>query len=384
MKVKIQSSVVRLLIGSCLFASVAQAAAPAQGFYENSTSTPLIALLDSAQSTIDIEIYTMNDPIAQRAVLNALAAHVRVRIIQEPTPVGAPCKVFDPSTSADNASCTALKLFKAKVLAAGGMYVPFTKNLCGSGIYGCVEHGKMVLVDGKIAMLSTGNFDSTNLCDMSASPSRCNRDYSYVIHYLPGVQVLGQVFERDLAAVPYDLSAILGRSGAADLTISPLSMAPLIQFIRSAKTNLVLQNQYLDDPTMNAEIIAAARRGVDVRINTSSACAFGAPTASNGARWTQIYQAFDAAGVKSRIFTKNVKVGGNFGYLHAKTIVVDGTTAWVGSVNGSTQALSSNREFGVFFNAPKDVASLLSYMKSDFNNPASESWQDSLLCKNDR
>jgi hypothetical protein len=175
MKVKIQSSVVRLLIGSCLFASVAQAAAPAQGFYENSTSTPLIALLDSAQSTIDIEIYTMNDPIAQRAVLNALAAHVRVRIIQEPTPVGAPCKVFDPSTSADNASCTALKLFKAKVLAAGGMYVPFTKNLCGSGIYGCVEHGKMVLVDGKIAMLSTGNFDSTNLCDMSASRSSSPR-----------------------------------------------------------------------------------------------------------------------------------------------------------------------------------------------------------------
>ncbi len=384
MKVNIGSTVVRLFIGSCLIALGAQAAAPAQGFYENSSSTPLIALLDSAQKMIDIEIYTMADPVVQKAILNALADHVQVRIIQEPTPVGSSCRIFEANTTVDDSSCVALKVFKSKVLAAGGVYVPFTKNLCGGATTGCVQHGKMVLVDAKIAMLSTGNFDSTSICDKGAAPDHCNRDYSYVIRYAPAVAVLGQVFERDLAAVPYDLQSILGRAGAADLTISPLSMAPIVQFIRSAKKTLVLQNQYLNDPTMNAEIMAAAKRGVDVRVNTSSACAFGPPTDINAARWTQIYSDFDAAGVKSRIFTKNVKVSGNFGYLHAKTIVVDGTTAWVGSVNGSTQAIGSNREFGVFFDAPKDVAMLLSYMKSDFNNPAAESWQDSLLCKNDR
>ncbi len=384
MMVSFRSVRVRLFVLSCLVASGAWAGVPGQGFYENSTSTPVIALLDSAQSMIDIEIYTMDDPVVHQAILNALAAHVKVRIIQEPTPVGNACRVFDSPSATDNASCATQKAFRAKVVNAGGTYVPFSKSLCGGATSNCVEHGKMILIDGKAAMLSTGNFDSTNLCDRSANPSRCDRDYAYVIHYTPAIQILGQIFEHDLAGNPYDLQSLLSRAGAADLTVSPYSLAPTIQFIRSAKTNLVIQEQYLKDPEMNAEIIAAAQRGVDVRLNVSSACAFGKPTAGDAAKWTQIYTAFEAAGAKVRIFTSNVKVGGNKGYLHAKAIVVDGSTAWVGSVNGSSQAMGSNREFGIFFNAPNDIATLLGFMKSDFNNAGGETWQQSLNCQNDR
>ena len=87
--------------------------------------------------------------------------------------------------------------------------------------------------------------------------------------------------------------------------------------------------------------------------------------------------------MKSRTFTRLQTVGGKPGYLHAKAMVVDGERAWVGSVNGSTAATSANREFGVFFSEPSQVAALEASLEADFADEGSESWQESLACKND-
>lgn len=383
MKVLLRSACFRIFVLFYLTASIAQARTPTAGVYESSTAAPLIDLLDSAQSRIDIEIYTMKDPIVQKAILNALADHVKVRIVQEPTPVGSACHVFEDAQQADDADCAKLKEFRAKVLKAGGTYVPFSKHLCGGATSGCVEHGKMVIVDAKAAMLSTGNFDSTNLCNRSQKPLRCNRDYDYITRHAPAIQILGQIFERDLAGKPYDLKALLARPGANDLTVSPFSLEPLVAFIRSAKSSIRIQEQYLKDPAMNDEILAAAKRGVDVSINVASACSFGKPTDLDAQKWSATYGAFEKAGAKIRVFTSSMKVGGVKGYLHAKAIVVDDKTGWVGSVNGSTQSVGSNREFGIFFDAPKDVDYLVRFMTGDFKNPSGESWRDSLLCKKD-
>ncbi|POA74772.1 hypothetical protein C1882_29035, partial [Pseudomonas sp. FW305-E2] len=68
-------------------------------------------------------------------------------------------------------------------------------------------------------------------------------------------------------------------------------------------------------------------------------------------------------------------------YLHAKAIIVDGAHAWVGSVNGSTTSLSDNREYGIFLDDNNLINQLDKFVSSDFNNNASESWQDSIVCK---
>jgi phosphatidylserine/phosphatidylglycerophosphate/cardiolipin synthase-like enzyme len=384
MRVQLRSASIRLFVLSCLIGSgAAFARGPDAGLYENSTATPLIALLDSAQKMIDIEIYAMGDPLAQKAVLNALSDGVKVRILQEPKPVGSACRIFENHQVKDDAACTEIKAFRAKVLRMGGTYLPFNKKLCGGATSGCVEHGKMVLVDAKAALLSTGNFDSTSLCNRSANPKNCDRDYSYIIRYAPTIQVLGEIFEKDLKGTPYNLQSILARAGAADLTVSPYSLAPLVDFIDSARSSIVIQEQYLKDPKMNAALLEAAKAGVAVKINVESACFFGTPSKSEVSKWKATYGAFEDAGAQIRVFTRHVRVGGLDGYLHAKAIVVDGKTAWVGSVNGSTQALGSNREFGVFFDAPRDVSTMLGFMMDDFRNPAGETWRDSLKCKHD-
>ena len=69
------------------------------------------------------------------------------------------------------------------------------------------------------------------------------------------------------------------------------------------------------------------------------------------------------------MFNKNILVDGVKGYLHAKAIVIDEKYGWIGSVNGSTQAATLNREFGMFFTDPEDVKALSAKLESDFNDP---------------
>ena len=197
------------------------------------------------------------------------------------------------------------------------------------------------------------------------------------------VKVLSTVFENDLKGSSYNLEAILNSSNAQKLTISPFSLAPLVQFINSAKKTIQIQNQYLKDPTMNAAIMKAAKRGVNVYVMVSSACSFGRPKPSMVTQWNAQFGEFDQAGIHTKIFTRNILVSGVHGYLHAKAILVDSNRAWVGSVNGSTMSLSNNREFGIFLDDPTEVNKLSTFLYSDFTNPNAESWQDSLLCKHD-
>jgi phosphatidylserine/phosphatidylglycerophosphate/cardiolipin synthase-like enzyme len=52
-------------------------------------------------------------------------------------------------------------------------------------------------------------------------------------------------------------------------------------------------------------------------------------------------------------------------YIHAKAIVVDGTTAWIGSENFTTGSLKYNREVGVIFTTPSEVAKVQAAIQSD-------------------
>jgi len=361
-------------------------------FYENATDSPVIKFLQVAKTSIDIEIYEIQDTRVQSIILKAMDQGVKVRVIQESEAVGSNCPVFESANSEDAVECSGQKNFIQKVQSKGGTYVPFAyQQFCGGGQFRCLEHGKIILVDNKFSLISTGNFNATNLCDLPGSPSgslsTCNRDYSVVSTDPIVIATLSAVFNSDLKGKSYDLASLLRSQGAQKITISPLSLNPILQFIGSAKKSILIQNQYLKNADMNAALIAAAKRGVKVFVVVSSACAFGRPDPSKDAsaidQWKNTYTAFDNVGIKSRIFTKQIKVNGYPGYLHAKAIVVDGSRAWVGSVNGSTQALTENREYGIFISDTAQATKLVNFIVSDFNHPNSESWQESLVCKKD-
>ena len=354
--------------------------------YDNaSDGSPVISFIQSANKTLDVEIYTMKDTNVIAALKDAMGRGVKLRIIQTPTPVLDACPVFKPSDVSTPADCLALRQFVTYVNAHHGVYIPFSFALCGDPTTSCYQHGKMMIADKKHVLLSTGNFDPTNLCDLPEAPARCNRDYTMLTTDSKVAKTLSTIFQNDIAGTAYDLETVLAISPR--VTASPDSMQPLVDFINSATKTLQIQNQYLNDPTMNDAIMAAASRGVKVSVMVSSVTAFGKlnPTSDQTkiGKWTTNFKAFDQAGVVSRIFDDAMKVNGKPGYLHAKAMVVDGLHAWIGSVNGSTKSLTMNREFGIFSDDKAVVAHLSSVMSADFNNRKAETWKQSLVCKND-
>lgn len=239
----------------------------------------------------------------------------------------------------------------------------------------------MILVDGSYAMLSTGNFNPSNLCDKVEKPKTCNRDYTVVSTDPSVVGSLARVFENDLNGIRTEVAQLAQNP---KLTISPYSLSPLVNFINTAKRTLQIENQYLKDPDLNQAVIDAANRGVQVFVMVESFCGFGKPTPGEAAQVRKIYGAFEQAKINIRVFNSSMRVAGVPGYLHAKAILVDSSSAWVGSVNGSTTSLSNNREYGIFLDNESDIHLLSRYLYEDYTNPNSESWQESLECVKDR
>src|SRR5688572_1377448 len=79
-----------------LFTTLQAFAASPEIFYENASSSPIFKLIQSAKSSLDIEIYEIEDTQVHRAILKAMDRGVRVRVVQESEAVGSKCPVFEP------------------------------------------------------------------------------------------------------------------------------------------------------------------------------------------------------------------------------------------------------------------------------------------------
>ncbi len=366
---------------------------PAVGFYNNAEGSPVFAMLKAAKNTIDIEIYEMADPDVLAAIRNALSKQVRIRVIREPDPLGDPCKIFDPFFEKDDPSCIDQKNLRDEILASGGAYIQFNKDkLCADPKKPCFEHGKMVIVDGKAVLISTGNFNSSNLCNQARNPEKCNRDFSMIEKDPEIISFLENVFENDLKTEKYDLKSMLEAVLPGDphgtiqdkVTVSPYSQDPLVKLIGAATSSIRLENQYLKERTINQALFDAAKRGVKIDITLASVCSFGPPQANDVETTKSIFKPFDDAGISVRMMPNQFKINGHPGYMHAKAIVIDDQKAWVGSVNGSWSSTSNNREFGLVFSEADRVASLVKILTSDHESPDMETWQESIDCKKDR
>lgn len=353
------------------------------GFHDNAVSPPLVPLLNQAARTIDIEIYEMEDEGVRTALRSALARGVTIRVVQEPDSMGEHCEVFASQRPRDAAACLDMKQLVDEVRHHGGAYEPFNKTLCGNGSAHCFQHGKLAIVDDATVLISTGNFNSTSLCNLAENPDVCNRDYTYVTVDSDVLAATRAIFEKDLKGRPYDLEAVMTAQVEKKLTVSPGSLPDILRFIDSARRTVQIENQYLNDPALNAALLAASKRGVEVSVTVSSACAFGRPSPFKYRQIANVFEPFDRAHISSRFFTRSTLINGKPGYLHAKAIIVDKSRAWLGSMNGSTMASMANREFGVFFSEPAAVQALAALMVANHTDHESETWGESLRCRND-
>jgi cardiolipin synthase C len=138
----------------------------------------------------------------------------------------------------------------------------------------------------------------------------------------------------------------------------------LASLVENAKSNIVIQSPYL---VMSDEAInlfnRALQRGVRVRINTNSLAATDNLAAFSGYRnqrddlikmGIEIYEFKPNSNVSKRLMrskTVNLKTSPIFA-IHAKTMVIDESTVYIGTFNFDPRSENLNTEVGVIANQP--------------------------------
>lgn len=185
-------------------------------------------------------------------------------------------------------------------------------------------HAKTVVADDKVAFISSGNFGGHSIGEL--------RDFCARVEEPKDVAVLVSVFDADWVQQTPNLSC-------TRLLFSPVNArARLLNLIKSAKKSLVIESMQFQDTQVRQEVVKRKQAGVDVRFIGASA------------GW------IDANAEAAQFLAANGIPAKWISGCHAKAIVVDGTTAYIGSENLSWTSLEKNREAGLFLTTGGDAA----------------------------
>jgi phosphatidylserine/phosphatidylglycerophosphate/cardiolipin synthase-like enzyme len=139
-----------------------------------------------------------------------------------------------------------------------------------------------------------------------------------------------------------------------NLVVSPNnSRAALINFINSAKSSLIIEAEEMYDSAVEQTIASAGQRGVAVQVILPSPKSGSSDSNASG------IAAIKAGGAQ-------VKEDPQL-YMHAKMMVADGTRAYVGSENFSSQSLDNNRELGLLMSDQNVLSTLEQTFQSDWS-----------------
>jgi phosphatidylserine/phosphatidylglycerophosphate/cardiolipin synthase-like enzyme len=256
----------------------------------------MAALIDGAQSTLDIQMYLFTSSSLANKLVAAKNRGVAVRLLLDPDHAG-------------NQNVT-------PALTSGGVN---WKN--HSTLY-TFAHAKFLIVDKSQLVIMSMNWN--------LDAFRNERNYGIVDRDIEDIADAQAIFEQDWAMASGQMvqSANLA---CTRLIVSPTnSKTRLLEHINSAKTTLDVEVMYVSETSIRDAIIAAQNRGVTVRVIINEPTD---PAVAN----------FKAAGIV-------VKTPATF-YCHAKLIIAD-SVAFVGSENMSFTSLTKNREVGALVFEP--------------------------------
>lgn len=279
----------------------------------------LIALIDGAKTSIDLQMYLFNDhPIADH-LISAFKRGVKVRII------------LDPDEAGNNAVRPGFQSAGIPTFDAAAVYV--------------FSHAKYMIIDHDKAVIMSMNFN--------VGAMQNERNYGMVDTDLEDVNDVQLIFDQDFALAqgqspkPPDLSC-------TRLIISPNNAkVRLLEHVASAKTTLDVEALYVTDVNVRNAIGAAKQRGVAVRVILED-------PANDVEQNTDTTAYMTAQGIPVKYAPTSAF------YLHAKMIIADGI-AFVGSQNFSQSGLSTNREMGALVFEPAQVATIQTQYESDWS-----------------
>jgi phosphatidylserine/phosphatidylglycerophosphate/cardiolipin synthase-like enzyme len=273
----------------------------------------IVTLLAGAKRSIDMTMYELADPTVQAALVDAHRRGVAVRVLLDGAFGG--LSVNRPTATQLLQDGVAVRITPASV----------------------IFHQKTVTVDGLTSAVMTGNLTSQYY------PT--TRDFIVFDKDPEAVSAVESVFDQDWTGSPPT-----PRPTAGGLVWSPGATRTLLDLINGAQRSLVIENEEMDSTPVESALEAASRRGVSVSV-----------IMTEDAAWTAALARLHLAGVRLAIYPDDA----DSLCIHAKAMVADGTTAYVGSQNFSTSNLDHNRELGLVTTDQAIVAPLSHILAAD-------------------
>jgi phosphatidylserine/phosphatidylglycerophosphate/cardiolipin synthase-like enzyme len=285
---------------------------------------PIYGLITGAHSSVDLTMYELADPTAERDLAAAAARGVDVRVILD--------------QHLERSRNTAAYDY----LTAHGVHVHW-------GPAGTTYHQKTLTVDGRTSVVMTLN--------LVASDYAGTRDFAVIDTASADVKAIVATFDADFSG-----TAITPPDGT-DLVWSPTNaQSSVLSVINGATRTLAVEDEEMDDPAVTSALASAAHRGVNVKI-----------TMTADSEWDQAFNQLAKAGVHIRLYRDS---SGTL-YIHAKAIVADAGRSdqrvLVGSQNFSVASLDYNRELGILTSAPAIVGAIANTLASDYARAATYS-----------
>ncbi len=278
--------------------------------------TPVLSRIERAEKSIDLVMYKLSDTQVVEALGAAVARGVSVRVLLNGG-------YYSKKESANDAAYAALQKVNVPV-----QWTPTNFAL---------THQKTFVFDGTEALVMTFNLQSKYY--------KTGRDFAVAVTNPNDIAAIQKTFNAD-----WNGEYIVAPKGDT-LLWSPGSEDELLHLINSASSTLDIYNEEMADADITKALVAAAQRGVDVRLNMTYAT-----------NWKEAFFTLRDAGVSVRTFPSSSKII----YIHAKMIIADGKTAFVGSENFSNNSLNKNRELGLILSAPQILEGLQSTFDTDW------------------
>jgi cardiolipin synthase len=196
-----------------------------------------------------------------------------------------------------------------------------------------ILHEKAVIVDAKVAWVMSSNIIGAYLGDSANWVVRDEQPAD--------VAEITRAFDEDWHGDLAEPARRVPIEGLRDgnLLFSPEALSSYLGLIRGATKSLWVSAVELDQPKVISALAKDARRGVHVRLLMTS-----------DPEWDSQVSYLRSSGVRVATYPDE---SGQL-YIHAKTLVINGDEALIGSQNISTASLVYNRELSILLDGPED------------------------------
>jgi cardiolipin synthase len=276
-------------------------------------------LINQAKHSIDVTMYEFADTTAEHDLAAAAKRGVSVRVILD-----------QKETSTDTPAYDYFKSHGIKVVWSWSKYT--------------YTHQKTLTFDNTTSVVETAN--------LTQNYYKTSRDFLVVDHNKADIAAIVRVFNADFAH-----QSITPGDGA-DLVWSPTdSQRQILGVINGAKKSLRVYSEEMGDSTVVDDLIAAAKRGVDVMVCGENL----------SGEYTSTFEKMARDGVHVAYYSSSTGF-----YILGKVVEADYGTKnariFIGSENFSSTSLNQNRELGLIVTTPSILSGIAKVFATDYAN----------------